>query len=63
MAARSVAAQRAISKGPSLVIPKGRAVLPKVAPTGVAQVRNDHQANPGGGRKGLSKGEHPRKGK
>ena len=53
MAARSVAAQRAITKGPSLVVPKGRAVLPKVAPV-TKGVRNDHLSNPGGGRKGLS---------
>jgi hypothetical protein len=53
---RSVAAQRATGKGPSLVVPKGSAVLPRVAPKG-DPARNDHKSNRGGGAKGLSGGK------
>lgn len=56
MAIRQVAAQRAIGKGPSLAIPKGTPVLPKVAPKG-DPARNDHKSNRGGGAKGLSGGK------
>jgi hypothetical protein len=47
MGIRQVAAQRAIGKGPSLVIPKGTPVLPAVAPQG-DPARNDHKSNVGG---------------
>lgn len=46
MGIRQVAAQRAIGNGPSLVIPKGTPVLPKVAPQG-DPARNDHKSNKG----------------
>lgn len=62
MAARGVAAQRAIQKGPSLTIPTGTPTLRAVAARG-GSVQNDHKGNPGGGRKGLAKGEGPRRGK
>jgi hypothetical protein len=52
---RSVAAQRAIGKGPSLTIPKGTPVLPVVAPKG-DPARNDHKSNSPGGPSGLSGG-------
>jgi hypothetical protein len=53
---RSVAAQRAIGKGPSLTIPKGTPVLPVVPPKG-DPARNDHKSNRGGGPSGLSGGK------
>ena len=54
--ARSIAAQRAIRGPLSISVPKGStSPLPKVAPI-TKGVRNDHLANPGGGRKDLSRG-------
>jgi hypothetical protein len=48
MGIRQVAAQRAFGKGPSLTIPTGKSVLPKVAPQG-DPARNDHKSNSPGG--------------
>jgi hypothetical protein len=55
MGIRQVAAQRAIGKGPSLVIPTGKSVLPKVAPQG-DPAGNDHKSNSPGGPSGISHG-------